>query len=208
MSKPRNKFYVVWKGREPGIYTTWETCEMQVKGFQGAKYKAFPTKAAAQAAWKDKYEDHIGKNAAVQKLLFSPGGPIPDSYCVDAACSGNPGIVEYRCVHTRSGKQIFHQGPFAQGTNNIGEFLALVHALSFFKKKGISAPIYSDSVNAMSWVKKKKCRTKLGREERNVRLFDLVDQAERWLENNTYPNKILKWDTANWGEIPADFGRK
>ena len=208
MSKPKNNFYVVWQGRKPGIYTSWKACEEQVKGFQGAKYKGFPTKAAAYTAWESSPEDYIGKNTDTQKPLFGPGGPNPDSYCVDAACSGNPGVVEYRCVHTKSGTQIFHQGPFDHGTNNIGEFLALVHALSYFKTKGINEPIYSDSVNAMSWVKKKKCRTKLARDDRNTRLFDLVDKAEYWLENNTYTNKILKWDTANWGEIPADFGRK
>ena len=208
MSKTKNKFYVVWQGRKPGLYSSWKACEEQVKGFQGAKYKGFPTKVSAQAALESRPEDYIGKNAGTQKPLFGPGGPNPDSYCVDAACSGNPGAVEYRCVQTQSGKQVFHQGPFEQGTNNIGEFLALVHALSYFKTKGIDEPIYSDSVNAMSWVKKKKCRTKLGRNDCNIRIFELVDKAEYWLENNTYTNKILKWDTANWGEIPADFGRK
>jgi ribonuclease HI len=203
-----SKYYVVWKGRKPGIYTSWEDCEAQVKGFQGAQYKAFPTKAAAQAAFKGRYEDFKGKSAALQTPVFALNGPILDSYCVDAACSGNPGRVEYRCVHTRSGEEVFHQGPFARGTNNIGEFLAIVHALALFKVKGVSEPIYSDSVNAMLWVKRKRCRTKLERDARNTRLFDLVDQAEAWLEENTYANKILKWDTANWGEIPADFGRK
>jgi len=208
VSKTRNKFYVVWEGRKPGIYSSWKDCEAQVKGFQGAKYKGFPTQISAQNAWKESPDAYIGKPGVSQKLLFGPGGPIPESYCVDAACSGNPGPVEYRGVHTKSGKQIFHQGPFEQGTNNVGEFLALVHALSCFSKRGITDPIYSDSVNAMSWVKKKKCRTKLARSDRNARLFDLVDKAEYWLENNSYDNKILKWDTANWGEIPADFGRK
>lgn len=208
MSKAKSKFYVVWKGHTPGIYATWEACEAQVKGFQGAQYKGFPTKAAAKAAWQGKYGDYAGKGRPVQKSLLSKSGPILDSYCVDAACSGNPGVVEFRCVHTRDGKEIFHEGPFAQGTNNVGEFLAIVHALSLFKTKEIADPIYSDSVNAMLWVKRKKCRTKLTRDERNRRLFDLIDQAETWLQVNSYPNAILKWDTAHWGEIPADFGRK
>ena len=171
MSKAKNKYYVVWKGRKPGIYASWKACEAQVKGFQGAKYKGFPTKAAADDAWKRNPEDYIGNKAITQKPLFGPGGPIPESFCVDAACSGNPGLVEYRCVHTQSRKQIFHQGPFEQGTNNVGEFLALVHALSYFKKKGIDTPIYSDSINAMSWVKKKKCRTKLVPDDRQYQTF-------------------------------------
>ena len=43
------KFYAVRKGRQPGIYTTWPACEEQIKGFPGAVYKAFPTKAQALA---------------------------------------------------------------------------------------------------------------------------------------------------------------
>lgn len=208
MGKPRAKYYVVWKGRKPGIYDNWTDCEIQVKGFQGAQFKSFSSMATAQAAWKARYEDFKGKDTAVQRTLFVSGGPILDSYCVDAACSGNPGKVEFRCVHTQSGKEIFHQGPFARGTNNIGEFLAIVHALALFKKRDITSPIYSDSANAMLWIKRKKCRTKLERDERNEKLFDLIDRAETWLDTNTFTNKILKWDTANWGEIPADFGRK
>ena len=60
---------------------------------------------------------------------------IKESIAVDAACSGNPGNMEYRGVYTKTKEQIFHQGPFPQGTNNIGEFLALVHGLAFFKKR-------------------------------------------------------------------------
>lgn len=208
MSKAKNNYYVVWEGRKPGIYASWKDCEAQVKGFQGAKYKGFPTRDAAQIAWHGEPSDYIGKKGASQKPLFGPGGPLPNSFCVDAACSGNPGLVEYRCVKTRSGAQVFHQGPYKHGTNNIGEFLALVHALSYFKKKGITETIYSDSVNAMSWVKKKKCNSKLKKTKDNERLFELVEKAEYWLANNEYSNKVLKWDTKNWGEIPADFGRK
>jgi ribonuclease HI len=127
---------------------------------------------------------------------------------VDAACTGNPGPMEYRCVHTSTGKQLFHQGPFENGSNNIGEFLAIVHALALFKKRGIDAPIYSDSETALSWVKKKRCKTKLIKDESNTIIFDLIARADNWLVENPYDNTLLKWDTNAWGEIPADFGRK
>lgn len=206
--KKQAKIYVVWKGRKPGIYKDWEECESQVKGFPGAQFKSFPSMTAAQSAMKEGFEKHKASAVARQKVLFLPPGPLPDSYCVDAACSGNPGKVEFRCVHTSNGKEIFHEGPFDRGTNNIGEFLAIVHALQLLMKKKINKPIYSDSVNAMAWVKIKKCRTTLRRDERNEHLFDMIGKAEDWLEKNEYPNRILKWDTSNWGEIPADFGRK
>ena len=126
---------------------------------------------------------------------------------VDAACSGNPGKMEYRGVHLPSFQQVFHFGPL-YGTNNIGEFLAIVHALALLKQKGIDMPVYSDSRNAIAWVKQKKCKTKLPRDAKSEPIFQLIDRAERWLHDNTYSTPVLKWETEQWGEIPADFGRK
>ena len=79
---------------------------------------------------------------------------IKQALCVDAACSGNPGPMEYRGVHIPSGKEVFRFGPI-QGTNNIGEFLAIVLALALMQQKNISMPIYSDSRNALLWIKQK-----------------------------------------------------
>ena len=126
---------------------------------------------------------------------------------VDAACSGNPGMMEYRGVYLRTGEQIFHYGP-VYGTNNIGEFLAIVHGLALLKQKGLDMPIYSDSRNAQLWVKRKKCKTNLVRNAKTEELFKYIERAENWLKNNTYSTPILKWQTDMWGEIPADFGRK
>jgi len=127
---------------------------------------------------------------------------------VDAACSGNPGRMEYRGVYVADGVELFHVGPLEDATNNIGEFLAIVHALAMLKKSGKKIPVYSDSVNAIKWIDRKKCNTKLERSERNMPVFELIERAEKWLRTNTYDNPILKWETKQWGEIPADFGRK
>ena len=116
--------------------------------------------------------------------------------------------MEYRGVYTATGQEIFHIGPLKKGTNNVGEFLALVHGLALLKQKGSNLPIYSDSRNAISWVKKKKCKTLLEREPVNEQIFDLIERAEKWLNTNTYTTTILKWETSVWGEIPAYFGRK
>jgi ribonuclease HI len=133
---------------------------------------------------------------------------VRPSISVDAACSGNPGVMEYRGVDTATGKELFHIGPFQQGTNNIGEFLALVHGLALLKQQNSSLPVYSDSVSAMAWVRNKKCKTTLAACEANKPLFNLIERAEKWLKNNTYTNPVMKWETQQWGEIPADFGRK
>ena len=212
MAKPRKKYYVVWEGREPGIYENWEECKATIEGFQAAKYKSFQLKEEAETAFLNGHECYLSSAPGAgkrERVLFSlPEGVPSDSICVDAACKGNPGILEYRGVQATTGKELFRQGPFPQGTVNIGEFLAVVHALAMLKKQGNTAPIFSDSITAIKWVKDKQVRTKLERTKKNAALFELVDRAIHWLECNKYPNKIRKWDTASWGEIPADFGRK
>ena len=223
----RQKYYVVWRGLQPGIYLTWEECEHQVKGFHNPKYKAFETEAEAKAAFADPdYEFGKPKEASQQpsqpkmevmkaikegkeQLIDQAvkGGLLLNALAVDAACSGNPGMMEYQGVYMATGQRIFHFGPMF-GTNNIGEFLAIVHALAYMKKENVSMPIYSDSRNAMSWVRQKKCRTQLERNAKTEPLFQLIEWAEKWLHDNTISVPIIKWDKTLWGETPADFGRK
>jgi ribonuclease HI len=203
----KQKYYVVWKGRKPGIYTSWAECEAQVKGYAGAEYKSFPNSDMAEAAFGNVYEEYKGKPGTTQQWLFAPTKPILPSICVDAACSGSPGPLEYQGVLTEMGEQIFRAGPFPDGTNNVGEFLAIVLAMDWLITKKLDWPIYSDSVTAMGWIKAGKCNTKLERLPSNKLLFDFISRAEEALK--TYSAfKILKWDTKAWGEIPADFGRK
>ena len=140
-------------------------------------------------------------------VLPLPPDVSADAIAVDAACSGNPGKMEYRGIDLATGAQVFHYGPVF-GTNNIGEFLAIVHALALMKQRGWDLPIYSDSRNALLWVKGKKCKTKLPRTQATEQAHDMIARAERWLAGNEYANRLLKWETDKWGEIPADFGRK
>lgn len=212
MSK-KQKYYVVWKGKKTGVFLSWKDCKEQVVNFKGSQYKAFTSKKEADLAFSKSYNDYKGVNT--QKKELSPdekrkyGNPVTKSISVDAACSGNPGSMEYRGVLTNSGKEVFAQGPFLRGTNNVGEFLALVHALALLKKKKLpELPVYSDSQTAISWVRKKNCKTKLIFNEKNEKLKNLIVRAENWLKENTFQNPILKWETKAWGEIPADFGRK
>jgi ribonuclease HI len=200
------KHYVVWKGKKTGIFDNWKECEAQIRGVEGAVYKSFPGLEEARRAFAGRWEDYIRRGNRVSNPRV--GNPVLESLCVDAACSGNPGVMEYRGVDTKSGAQLFHKGPFPLGTNNLGEFLGIVHALAYLKKNNSSIPIYSDSRTAIKWVKDKAIKTKLPRNTKTAPLFELVDRALLWLKNNEYPNKILKWPTEEWGEIPADFGRK
>jgi len=211
MKKPKSKYYVVWEGHQTGIFDSWDKCKKQVDGYAAAKYKGFATLEEAQKALGGNPWSYFGKTPKPEinkELLKLYGKPLQQAICVDAACSGNPGIMEYRGVNMVTGQEIFHRGPFPEGTNNIGEFLGIVTGLVWLKQNNQSLPLYSDSVNAISWIKQKKAKTKLVQNEKNKELFELIDRAVDWLHNNPYETKILKWETKAWGEIPADFGRK
>ncbi len=207
----KQKYYVVWKGHKAGIFKSWDECLKMTKGFTGAKYKAYPSMELATKAFKEGAEKHWGKakkNNDTPNIEDLPAIVERNSLAVDAACAGNPGIMEYRGVHLRTGKVIFHMGPLEDGTNNIGEFLALVHALAFLKANKSNLPIYSDSRTAISWVNQRVCKSLLKKNAKNAKIFELIHRAENWLQSNRFSNPIHKWETKTWGEIPADFGRK
>ena len=230
----KQKYYVVWNGPSPGVYSSWEACQEAVNGVSGAKYKSFKSQEEAEDAFEmgeEAYEEAKANNSDAsnsskpsesressssskaseptkpERPAFNPqtlpAEVIREAIAVDAACSGNPGAMEYRGVYLANGREIFHFGPI-HGTNNIGEFLAII-----LKQKGLdSMPIYSDSVNAQLWVRKHHCKTTLVRNDLTEKLHQMIERAEAWLKNNTYRNPIIKWQTDKWGEIPADFGRK
>ncbi len=209
MAKQSKKYYVVWQGHTPGIYDSWTDCQLQIKAFPNAQYKSFDSRQAAEEAFKGNYWTYA--KTAGSKPTPKPASRssiVWESISVDAACSGNPGVMEYQGVDTSTGHRLFHK-KFNMGTNNIGEFLAIVHALALLQKEGKrQMPIYSDSVNAMKWVKQKKAKTKLELTAQTAELHEVIKRAENWLAANTYDNPLLKWETESWGEIPADFGRK
>ena len=217
MAKSKANFYVVWQGREPGIYDSWTACEAQVKGI-AAKYKGFATLAEAQQAFAGNPEEYITRKptqhiaasdtTSAQPTLPLQRSPILPALAVDAACSGNPGLMEFRGVIADTGTQVFHRGPYAEGTNNIGEFLAIVLGLAYLKINNLPWALYTDSKTAISWVRQKQCKTNLEWNAKNQELLLAVRAAEKWLHENTWTTSIYKWDTEHWGEIPADFGRK
>ncbi|MBP7272687.1 MAG: ribonuclease H family protein [Saprospiraceae bacterium] len=209
----KQKYYVVWQGTKIGVFDNWEDCSKQIKGFTDAKFKSFDSKTIAEKAFRDGYQQHLTNNKVPNSNTSAKQKKATEVHwnalCVDAACSGNPGDMEYRGVLANTGKEVFRQGPFREGTNNVGEFLAIVHGLALLKNRNDNTtPIYSDSRNAMLWVAKKKANTKLEATAANKPIFALLQRAENWLQMNKYSNKILKWETEDWGEIPADFGRK
>lgn len=218
------RFYVVWKGREPGVYDDLNDAMAQVDDYPGALFKSYGS--AAEAAEAFRRGENRDVKAELAGLIIGAGeNRLPkegqpdyfqfpeidlDGWAVDASCMGNPGKMEYRGVELMSGRELFRVGPFEKSTNNIGEFLAIVHALALQKKNGTKHTIYTDSVTGMAWVRNRKVKTQLSRESINEDSFRMMERALAWLNTNpasSYP-KILKWETERWGEIPADFGRK
>ncbi|MBA2940566.1 viroplasmin family protein [Paenibacillus sp. CGMCC 1.16610] len=213
------KYYVVWVGHKPGIYRSWADCQAQTKGFPQARFKSYESEAEARQALEKGWQKSLnfgGKPGASSSSASGNKSATPetapevdyDSLSVDVGCSGNPGIVEYKGVDTRTGEILFYQGPISKGTNNLGEFLAIVHGLAYLQKQGSNKTIYTDSVTALSWIRKKEVSTNLVRDASTEEIWSLVDRALKWLRTNSYANKIVKWDTKKWGEIKADFGRK
>lgn len=209
-----NKYYVVFRGHNPGVYYDWEEVKLQTSGFPGALFKGYDSSEEASQA----YRNFTGEEDREElfRLINTPANTsIPDNpeidhdaWAVDASCLGNPGVMEYRCVDLKTGQVVFQRGPFQDATNNIGEYLALVHAMSLMTQKGEYHTIYSDSQTALSWMRRRMVKTKLKPTDNNARVFELLGRASFWVQTHHFPGKVLKWDTDRWGEIPADYGRK
>lgn len=210
----KKKFYVVWAGLQPGIYDNWNDCKLQVFQVDGAKYKSFESEQEAIAAFREGYQayyrNHPSPASGIPLQILNEDAPKPiiESLAVDAAWNTVTKMMEYRGVYVATREVWFHKGPYPNASNNIGEFLALVHGIALCKQKGLDIPIYTDSITALSWVRHKKHKSIILPTEENAMLFDMMSRAENWLRNNTFDNPLYKWNTPLWGEIPADFGRK
>ena len=209
------KFYVVWDGRAPGIYDSWEEARLQIEGFPNARYRAYGSQEEATRAFRGdaRQEMALYRQMAARKaeaVNYAAMNIRGDAIAVDGACWRNPGPMEYRGVSVGTGKEIFRVGPVANATNNIGEYLAIIHAAALLKQRGdFTTPIYSDSRTALAWIRAGHHRSKIVPNAGNARACDLLRRADAWLAaNGPIRNPLLKWDTENWGEIPADFGRK
>lgn len=157
------KFYVVWQGRQTGIFTDWETCKKQVDAFNGAKYKSFKTRDEAQAAFTGNASPSSSKTASValkkktskQTVKTYTGAEITAmaldiKIFTDGGCDPNPGKAG-------SGLAIYRNNVVAElwyglynpsGTNNTAELNALHQALLIAEteiNKGRSVAIFCDS---------------------------------------------------------------
>jgi ribonuclease HI len=209
MWKSEKKFYIVRKWKKIWIFDSRDECKESVNWYSDAKYKWFSNREEAEIAlqeWWEKYYEV--KNITKKEKVNSEDIPFfAESIAVDAACSGNPWEMEYRGIDLQNWDEIFHE-KFKIWTNNIGEFLAIVHGLKYLWDD--NRVIYSDSRIAMSWISQWKCKTQINADQNPDFWITLkaIEWAENWLKENWIKHKILKWNTEDWWEIPADFGRK
>jgi len=209
MWKNEKKFYVVRKWKKIWIFDSRDECKESVNGFSDAKYKWFSSIDEAEIALQEWWENYY-KVKNITKKVEIKNEDIPffaESIAVDAACSWNPWEMEYRWIDLQTWEEIFHE-KFKIWTNNIGEFLAIVHWLNYLWSD--NRVIYSDSRIAISRVNQWKCKTLIKSDGNSDfwRTFDAIEMAEQWLKENGINHKILKRNTEDWWEIPADFGRK
>ena len=151
---PPKKFYAVWAGHKPGIYTTWAEAEKQVKGYPKAGFKSFPTLALAKEAFangtktaKEPTQQHesLGSSNSTNGTSTSD----VDIFC-DGACNPNPGksgtgIAIYKKQQL---DQLWYGLHNPSGTNNTAELLGLYHSLMFAKtvvETGQSVAVHCDS---------------------------------------------------------------
>lgn len=168
-----SKFYVVWKGRETGVFTDWTTCKRHIDKFAGAQYKSFPSKAEAEAAFAKGASGAIvaaTKNSSGTKSTATKGAgkssakaglktytatevqaqPEQVKIFTDGGCEPNPGeagsgLALYR---DNSLESLWYGLYNPQGTNNTAELNALNQALIMAQAeidKGQSVAIFCDS---------------------------------------------------------------
>jgi ribonuclease HI len=198
------KWYVVWRGLKPGVYTSWADVQAQIEGFKGAAYKSFLSEKDAMEAFRAGPAFLNPASRSNAGKAQKPSGPF---VVVDASSLGVPGPTEYQGF-LMPDKQNLFSNHIGLATNNIGEFLGIVHALALLKNQNSPLPIYSDSMTALSWVRNRKVKSELKRDAKTENAWRLVDRALIWLAENPKHNPVYKWETEAWGENPADYGRK
>lgn len=200
-----------WKG----VYYTWEDCQKALSDCKnGHSFASFKTVQEAQEALRCGSLRAYKEKAASRKIWLEPTSTgekvVLPCLVVDAACSGAPGPTEYRGVVLPDGHEAFRHGPYKNGTNNIGEYLAIVTGLRWLESNSLAFPLYSDSACAIGWVKTHgTCNSHC--EAIGPELKQLIERAESWMRGPTKDKmlqRVRKWKTDELGEIPADFGRK
>ena len=159
------KFYVVWAGRETGIFTDWASTQRAVIGFAGARFKSFPTRAEAEEAFRSGAihpnqtagKQRTGGKNSERRSLHTAHRLDVSIYC-DGACEPNPGNAGSGIAVYRAGKlaELWYGLYNPMGTNNTAELNALYHALCMAEaeiKAGRTVEVCSDSTYSINCIR-------------------------------------------------------
>lgn len=150
----KQKFYAVAAGRTTGIFTSWSIAEAQVKGFTGARYKSFATRAEAEAWLKDPvFTPQKPKNngASVARITHPAGALV---IYTDGGAINNPGPGGYGVVICDGDSRRELSGGFRLTTNNRMEMTACIVALKAVAGCGRPIVMYSDSSYLVNGIEK------------------------------------------------------
>lgn len=157
----KKKFYAVASGRQCGIFTDWSITEKQVKGFGGAKFKSFSSRADAEK-WLDDpvYQKKPSSfDKKTQKKVYPQAESTDIVIYTDGSSLNNPGPGGYGVVILEAGREKELSGGYRLTTNNRMEMMAAIVALRRLETGTKPIKLYSDSsylVNGINkgWVKK------------------------------------------------------
>lgn len=136
------KYYAVRKGRNTGIYRTWDECKSRVFQYAGAEYKSFTTEQEAL--------EYIGrlKNNDVQSESYAY---VDGSFNIVTGVYGYGGFLVYnneKYIITGSGSD----SEMASMRNVAGEILGSMAAVEKAIELGVkSVDIYFDYMGIRAW---------------------------------------------------------
>lgn len=134
-------------------------------------------------------------------------GLVVDASVVKINSKNSAGLAEIRGVDISSGKIVFNKSISWRTTNNIAEYLAIYVGFLYVDSLGKDMVIYSDSTNAISWIRNGKCKT--GFHSTDPKQQQNIIKAESRTTSDWKNVKSVRfWNNKEWGENPADFGRK
>jgi ribonuclease HI len=191
------KFYVVWAGRQTGVFADWPTVQRAVIGYPGARYKSFQTRSEAEEAFAGGNLPGVEsagplkrRRSGSERAALHVAHRFEVSIYCDGACEPNPGDAGSGIVVYRNGElaELWYGLYHPMGTNNTAELNALYHALRMAETEigaGRNVEVCSDSVYAINCVRawapswEKKGWTRTGGEIKNLEIIQACYEIDR-----------------------------
>ena len=183
--------YVVFVGREPGIYSNLSDCLEQLRGFKDRKYLSYTSLAEAEEALK-RYNQgtlYIGDNISdTLKQDINSG--------IYISCTYDAQTEQWAAYgkDIESGMELLSIDAMPFATKNLTEFLAVVAVLRYCKNRGKLDNVYVDNIKILNWIHNKKAEYFIQKNQKNKELYTAILAAEKWLSDNANYNNVTRID--------------